>query len=161
MRKSLLVAVLIGLGITALVSFIIANSYLPLTFEDRAFWYEGRMQNASATTEGSTLLVSFNYSNQGYKDLTLERFILYGSNTDVGSGVSGNPPEQNIPGLIVSFNRTTMKNAEDFTFVIHPHDSVFTSITVPNYTQYINGTYVNVKTVGKEIIEGFRGIPIS
>ncbi len=103
-----------GLVILAVValSSLIVYILLPHPFEDVGEWYHPQVQNASATRQGSTLLISFYFSNEGKKDLTLERFILYGSNSDTGDGVGGNPPQQNVPGLIVSFNGTKMNDAE-------------------------------------------------
>ena len=162
MDKTALTALLTVVLLIALFSAmsLIFLSPRPRIVEDPMFEYHGIMQNSSATSQGSTLVITFNYTNEGTKSLNLERFYIFGSYGENGT-TSGNPPQQEIPGLVVEFNETTMKNAENLNFVLQPHNTVLTSITIPNYSQYVVGTYVSFNIVQKDVVSGFPGIRIS
>jgi hypothetical protein len=162
MDKTALIALLTAVILIALFSALalIFLSSRPLLIGGPAFENHGIMQTGSAISRGSTLLITFNYTNTGTKSLTLERFYIFGS-YGKNDTVSGNPPQQEIPGLVVDFNGTAMNNAENLNFVLQPKDSVLTSITIPNYSQYLDGTYVNFNVVQKDVVSGSPGISIS
>lgn len=163
MNKTLMIAlvtVVLLIALFSAIAFVFMSPY-PRLIEEPAAEYNVRMQNSSAVSQGSILSISFNYTNQGTKSLTIQRFYILGTNNKYGVGVGGVVPQQQIPGLAVYFNGTTMKNAESFNFVLRPHDSVLANITIPTYTQYVTGTYVAVNVVQKEIISGFLGIQIN
>lgn len=158
MNKTALTAVILIALFSALALIFLPSR--PLLIGGPAFENRGIMQNGSAISRGSTLLITFNYTNTGTKSLTLERFYIFGSYGE-NDTVSGNPPQQKIPGLVVDFNGTAINNAENLNFVLQPKDSVLTSITIPNYSQYLDGNYVNFNVVQKDVVSGSPGIRIS
>ncbi len=139
-------------------TFLFKSAPSPLIFKDPFGEYNSNLQNLSAIAQGSELIITFNYINDGAR-LTLERFYISGS-YGAPYSFSDDPPQQNIPGLVITFNGTVISKAEDLQFVLQPHDLVATSITIPNYKQQVVGTYVVLNVVEKGIIWGPIGIPI-
>lgn len=92
--------------------------------------------------------------------MTIQRFLCYGAYNESGGSTSGGPHQQNIPNLQVAFNGTIENNPENFTYTLHGGNAVLVSISIPNYQKYINGTYIGVEVIQKEIVSGFPIIPI-
>ena len=150
-----------------IIGFIVLFSVLAVIFlfpstaiQNPGVRYNDFTQNAAAARQGSTLIIFFTYVNHGSKSLTLERFYLEGSN-GTSTSTSGTVPQQNIPGLTITFNGTTTKNPNNIGRVFPPQNSLMITITVPNYTRYVAGTYVNVDIVEQGIVEGLAPIAIS
>jgi hypothetical protein len=163
MRKGSLAILSIVIVVVALFSYL---AYQSITHNSNTFiepigWYEVNIQNATATKHGSTLMISFNLTNQGAKSLTIERFIMQGYNSNDSVTTSGNPPVQDIPGLLLSFNGTTVKNPQNANYFLSSNSSILTELTIPNYSSWVNGTYVAVETVTKEIVSGNPGFAIN
>jgi hypothetical protein len=155
MRRAAALALLIGSVLVACFSLLAVSYFYPQSqqIKDQALDYNFQAQNATAKRHGSDLAVSFNYANLGLKSLTIQRFLCYGANNE--SGGSGSPHQQNIPNLQVAFNGTSENNPENFTYTLHSGNAVLISISIPNYEKYINGTYIGVEVIQKEIVSGF------
>jgi hypothetical protein len=157
-RKFIATISILTVAVSFVTIFVLINT--PMLIRDPSFDYHLQMLNASATKQGSNLLISFNYFNIGLKDVTIQRFYLLNASTGDGEYCSGNPPEQVISGLTVDFNGTRMGNSKDFAFVLHPYDWVNTTITVPQYSQFLTQTFVGVNVVQKEVVTSFSNILI-
>jgi hypothetical protein len=116
------------------LSLVMVTAYInyshPTIAPPRLAWLY--MRSCSAERNDTGLYVAFDLQNKGTASGTLDIFFL------------NEIPQQNITGLSIILNGTTLDKANSLRYTLHPWDSITANLILPNDNEYITGENLKI-----------------